>query len=92
MSGEGEREITISFICLHAVMLNSPVILWKDQRVKQQMHLHSQCGAFSHLSAHVPKGSRHCFPSHSRAAPEDPSEPEGDRPGVNTTQVTSMQV
>lgn len=43
-------------------------------------------------SARVPTGNRRCFPSRSKAAPKDLSEPEGERPGVNTIQITSMQV
>lgn len=36
--------------------------------------------------------ARYRFPSPFKAAPKDPSEPDGEKPGVNTLQITSMQV
>lgn len=44
------------------------------------------------LSVRVPTGNRHYFPSRFKTASKEPSEPKGERPGINTIQITSMQV
>lgn len=36
--------------------------------------------------------ARYRFPSPFKAAPKGPSEPDGEKPGVNTLQITSMQI
>lgn len=91
VAGEREREITIFFFVSCYTEQPSHPVERSVSKVADAPSL-TMWSLQPSLSAHVPTGSRLCFPSCFKAAPKDPSEPERERPGVNTVQITSMQV